>query len=95
MNVYTRLNVPGVHVRRGFIRRAVPETGLKNTSNEASNITLLPLIGRLKDEHIHLNMVSSEMAFPVELSRGSVTGRVLSLDSLAFRVGKCLLNWGR
>lgn len=35
------------------------------------------------------------MVSPVELSRGSATGSVLSRDSLALSVGKCLLKCGR
>ncbi|PWA15750.1 hypothetical protein CCH79_00008991 [Gambusia affinis] len=37
-------------------------------------------------------MTSSEMLIPVEFSSGSDTGSVFSLDSLAFKDGKCLFN---
>lgn len=41
----------------------------------------------------HLNVESSVPT--ADLSRGSDTGRVRSLESFALTVGKCLLNCGR
>ena len=43
----------------------------------------------------HRSIESSERQPPVGLSRGSDTGRVRSLASLALSVGRCILNWGK
>lgn len=40
-------------------------------------------------------MFSSEIISPPGVSKGSATGSVLSLDSLTFKEGKCLLKYGR
>lgn len=106
INVFTHLNISGGHIRRLLIRGTVPKQSINiklkpgdEWNNKAGKNHFLHLISILEDtttaEHSYLNMVSSERVSPVELSRGSATGRVLNLDSLAFSVGKCLLNCDR
>lgn len=73
----------GISYDSMFLKQILKKQLSEKHDNEARTITSFS----------HLSVESSVPS--VDLSRGSDTGRVRSLDSFACRVGKCLLNCGR